>query len=95
MPGVQSEPDLCMCPECTELLPLSSPSPDHYSSFKWKQRESTVTLGIGDYADVEVPAHLCQYQHLDLSQLEENVYHTLHGNHETPAREKTESQRSD
>ncbi|XP_067355349.1 uncharacterized protein [Channa argus] len=77
--GIQPE-DCCTCPECDGLGALSTaPPPNEVCSvFKLKQRESTVTLGISEYVDVDLPGH--QYQHLDLDQLEENVYHSLQGN---------------
>lgn len=79
MPGVGTEPEPCCsstAPDCTAL----PPPPDLCSHFTSKQRESAVTLGIGEYVDVDVPGHICQYQHLDLSRLEEHVYHSLQGN---------------
>lgn len=81
-PGVQTEPELyCNCPDCTELPALSLTPPDLCSNFKSQQRESTASLGIGVYVDVDVPESICQYQHLNANGLEENVYHGLHGNH--------------
>lgn len=81
MPGVQNEPELCCtCPDCVELSALSSPPPDLCSNFKSKQRESTVSLGIDEYVDVDAPGHICQYQCLDVNQMEDKVYHSLHGN---------------
>lgn len=83
MPGVRTEPELrrsFSAPDCTDLSALPPPPPDlcfHYTS---KHRESTVTLDLNEYVDVDVPKHNCQYQHLDLSCLEEHVYHNLHGN---------------
>ncbi|XP_026159786.1 uncharacterized protein LOC113128573 [Mastacembelus armatus] len=82
-PGVLREPDSCCscsAPDSTDLSALPSPPPDFCSHFTSKCRESTVTLGIGEYVDVDVPGHNCQYQQLDTSQLEEHVYHSLHGN---------------
>ncbi|XP_035516442.1 uncharacterized protein LOC118327257 [Morone saxatilis] len=82
MPGVRPEPELCCSCSCSDsaLSALAPPPPDLCSHFTSKQRESTVTLGQGDYVDVDVPAHICHYQHLDLSSLEEHVYHCLNGN---------------
>ena len=83
MPGVRTEPELRCSgpdPDCTYLSDLPPPPPDLCSHFTSKQRDSTVTLGVGEYVDVDVPKHVCQYQHLDLSQLEEHLYHSLHGN---------------
>ncbi|XP_026159784.1 CMRF35-like molecule 1 [Mastacembelus armatus] len=82
-PGVLREPDSCCscsAPDSTDLSALPSPPPDFCSHFTSKCRESTVTLGIGEYVDVDVPGHNCQYQQLDTSRLEEHVYHSLHGN---------------
>ncbi|GLD60847.1 CMRF35-like molecule 8 [Lates japonicus] len=79
MPGVGTEPEPCCtssAPDCTAL----PPPPDLCSHFTSKQRESAVTLGLSEYVDVDVPGHICQYQHLDLSRLEEHVYHSLQGN---------------
>lgn len=77
MPGVRTEPEL-LCgsstPDCADPSALPSPPPDLCSHFTSKHRESTVTLG--EYVDVDVPK---QYQHLDLSRLEEHVYHSLNG----------------
>ncbi|KAA8595095.1 uncharacterized protein LOC116704624 isoform X2 [Etheostoma spectabile] len=69
-------------PDCADISALPAPPPDLCSHFTSKHRESTVTLGLGEYVDVDGPKHICQYQHLDLSQLEEHVYHSLHGNHD-------------
>ena len=80
-PGVRTEPELhcgCSAPDCADLS-ASSP-PDLCSHFTTKQRESTVSLGLGEYADVDVSGYICQYQQLDLSRLEEHVYDSLHGN---------------
>lgn len=82
MPGVRTEPELCCscsAPDCAGVSALLPPPPDLCSHFTSKHRESTVTLGH-EYVDVDVPGHICQYQHLDLSRLEEHVYHSLHGN---------------
>nr|XP_020443138.1 uncharacterized protein LOC109952414 isoform X2 [Monopterus albus] len=82
-PGVVTEPELCCScsgPDCDDLSVISSTQPDLCSHFTSKYRESTVTFGIGEYVDVDVPGHACQYQHLDLSQVEEHVYHSLPGN---------------
>ncbi|XP_049901451.1 uncharacterized protein LOC126390964 isoform X1 [Epinephelus moara] len=85
MPGVRTEPELrCSCSsvDCADLSALPPPPPDLWSHFPPKNRESTVTLGLGEYVDVDVPKQICQYQHLDLSQFEEHVYHSLHGNND-------------
>ncbi|XP_054461140.1 uncharacterized protein LOC129096390 isoform X2 [Anoplopoma fimbria] len=83
MPGVRIEPELrssSSAPDCADLSALSlPPPPDLCSHFTSKHRESTVTLGLGEYVDVDVPKHINQYQHLDLGQLEEHVYHSLNG----------------
>ncbi|TDH15960.1 hypothetical protein EPR50_G00014550 [Perca flavescens] len=85
MPGVRTEPELhCSfsAPDCADISALPVPPPDLCSHFTSKHRESTVTLGLGEYVDVDGPKHVCQYQHLDLSRLEEHVYHSLHGNYD-------------
>ncbi|XP_031720739.1 uncharacterized protein LOC116393002 isoform X2 [Anarrhichthys ocellatus] len=77
MPGVRTEPELSCSsptPDCADPSALPSPPPDLCSHFTSKHRESTVTLD--EYVDVDVPK---QYQHLDLSRLEEHVYHSLNG----------------
>lgn len=82
-PGLRTEPELrcgCSAPDCADLSGLSPPPPDLCSHFTVKQRESTVTLSLGEYVDVDAPGHICHYQHLDVSQLEEHVYHSLQGN---------------
>ncbi|KAI3352923.1 hypothetical protein L3Q82_019504 [Scortum barcoo] len=83
MPGVRNEPELCSScssPDYCDVSALPPPPPDLCSHFTSKQRESTVSLGHGEYVDVDAPGYICQYQHLNLSQLEEHVYHSLHGN---------------
>ncbi|XP_044046850.1 uncharacterized protein LOC122873770 isoform X4 [Siniperca chuatsi] len=83
MPGVITEPEhrcSCSSPDCPDLSALPPPPPDLCPHFTSKHRESTVTLGLGEYVDVDVPGHICQYQHLDLSRLEEHIYHSLQGN---------------
>ncbi|XP_042341695.1 uncharacterized protein LOC121942531 isoform X2 [Plectropomus leopardus] len=83
MPGVAAEPGLrCSCStlDCTDLSALPPPPPDLCSHFTPKQRESSVTLCLGEYVDVDAPKHTCPYQHLDLSRFEEHVYYSLHGN---------------
>ncbi|XP_029286379.1 uncharacterized protein LOC115007581 [Cottoperca gobio] len=83
MPGVRTEPELrCSfsAPDCKDLSALPPLPPDLCSHFTSKYRESTVTLGLGEYVDVDVPKHICQYQDLDLSRLEDHVYHSLQGN---------------
>ncbi|XP_042080483.1 uncharacterized protein LOC102290326 isoform X1 [Haplochromis burtoni] len=81
MPGLKAEPQCCCscsAPNCSDpsSLPLPPP-PDLCSSFP-KHRESALSFGVGEYVDVDVLGNICQYQHLDLSQLEEHVYHSLH-----------------
>ncbi|XP_034410642.1 uncharacterized protein LOC117745960 isoform X2 [Cyclopterus lumpus] len=81
MPGVRTEAELCcssLAPDCADLSALPPP-PDSCSHFTSKHRESTVTLGLNGNEEVDVPKHIGQYQHLDLSQLEEHVYHSLKG----------------
>lgn len=81
MPDVRTEPEsCCRCPDCADLSASSPPPPDLCSHFTAKHRESTVTLSLGEYVDVDVPGYICQYQHLDLSRIDEHVYHSLHGN---------------
>ncbi|KAL6110366.1 cd300lg [Pungitius sinensis] len=82
MPGVTTEPELSCSssvPDCDDLLalPPPPPPPDCCSHLPLKHRESTVSLGLGEYVDVS--KHIDLYQHLDLSQLEEHVYHSLNG----------------
>ncbi|XP_034752258.1 uncharacterized protein LOC117959303 isoform X2 [Etheostoma cragini] len=83
MPVVTTEPELCCnfsAPDCADISALPAPPPDLCSHFTSNHRDSTVTLGLGEYVDVDGPKHICQYQHLDPSRLEEHVYHSLHGN---------------
>ncbi|XP_008286743.1 uncharacterized protein LOC103362224 [Stegastes partitus] len=85
MPGVRAEPELrcsCSAPDCPDLSALPRPPSDFYPHLTSKPRDSSSTLGLGDYVDVDVPGHVCQYQHLDLSRLEEHVYHCLNGNND-------------
>lgn len=81
MPGVGTETVLRCTSFARDSVDLSPalPPPDLCSHFTSKHRESAVTLGLGEYVDVDAPGHICQYQHLDLSQLEEHVYHSLNG----------------
>nr|XP_040043498.1 CMRF35-like molecule 9 isoform X1 [Gasterosteus aculeatus aculeatus] len=84
MPGVTTEPELSCSssvPDCDDLLVLPAaapppPPPDCCSHFTSKHRESTESLGLGDYVG---PKPIDPYQHLDLSELEEHVYHSLNG----------------
>ncbi|XP_035804971.2 transmembrane domain-containing protein TMIGD3-like [Amphiprion ocellaris] len=83
MPGVRTEPEFrcsCSAPDPPDLSALPQPPSDFCPHLMSKHRESDITLDLGDYVDVDVPGHMCQYQHLDLSRLEEHVYHCLHGN---------------
>ncbi|KAM7418842.1 hypothetical protein PAMA_016120 [Pampus argenteus] len=83
MLGVRSEPELhssCLTPDCTDLSASSPPPTDLCSLFTTKHQESTVTVGLGEYVDVDVPGYICQYQRLDLSQSEEHVYQSLYEN---------------
>ncbi|KAK5866257.1 hypothetical protein PBY51_020463 [Eleginops maclovinus] len=80
-PGVITDPEVRFSPaDCDDISALPPPSPDLCSHFTSKNRESTVTLGLSEYVDVDVPKHICQYQGLDLSRLEDHVYYSLHGN---------------
>ncbi|XP_069570689.1 CMRF35-like molecule 1 [Brachyistius frenatus] len=80
MAGVGPEPELGCgysdpnCPDCSAL----PPPPEDFSRCTSKHRVSTVSVGVGDYVDVAEPGHTCHYQRLDVSQLEEHVYHNLH-----------------
>lgn len=84
MPGPKAEPQCCCSCSAPNFgdplsLPLpSAPPPDLCSSFLPKHRESALSFGVGEYVDVDVLGNICQYQHLDLSQLEEHVYQSLH-----------------
>uniref|UniRef100_UPI0037E7A2C4 polymeric immunoglobulin receptor-like n=1 Tax=Semicossyphus pulcher TaxID=241346 RepID=UPI0037E7A2C4 len=80
-PGVSTEPEpYCTCSDCADLSSFPPQPPDLCAHFTSKQRESTVTLGPGEYVDVDVSGHICQYQHLDLTRLEDHVYHCINGN---------------
>ncbi|KAM8878999.1 uncharacterized protein AB9W97_014580 isoform 2-T2 [Spinachia spinachia] len=59
--------------------PPPPPPPDRCSHFTAKHRESTVSIGLGDYVDADVPKDIDPYQHLELSQLEAHVYDRLSG----------------
>ncbi|XP_034044531.1 uncharacterized protein LOC117526581 [Thalassophryne amazonica] len=76
MPGVRNEPELCSHPSA---LP---PPPDLCSHVTSKYQESTVSVGHYESVDLDEAAHICHYQHLDLSLLEEHIYHSLHTNSE-------------
>ncbi|XP_034542932.1 CMRF35-like molecule 5 [Notolabrus celidotus] len=91
MPGNPTEPQLsCSCsdPDCPGLPPLPPPPPDLCSHFTSKH--SAVTPGLCDYEDVDISGRICRYQHLDLTQLEEHVYHCLNGNGDGPGGVKEE-----
>ncbi|KAM8772567.1 uncharacterized protein AB9X84_010487 isoform 1-T1 [Acanthopagrus schlegelii] len=82
MPSVRTDQELCCscsAPDCPYLLDPLPPPPDLCSHLISKNRESAISLGLSDYVDVDVSGHLCQYQHLDPSQIEDHVYHSLHG----------------
>ncbi|XP_034453626.1 uncharacterized protein LOC117769088 isoform X5 [Hippoglossus hippoglossus] len=84
-PGEGTEPEpRCTCSpsDCAAPSAPPPPPPDLCPHFTSKHRESTVTLG--EYAEVDVRGHVCQYQHLDLSQLEDHVYHRLCGPKDGP-----------
>ncbi|XP_041790375.1 CMRF35-like molecule 8 isoform X2 [Chelmon rostratus] len=82
-PGVRTEPELrcsCSCSDCADLSSLPAPPPDPWSHYTSKHWVSEDTPAHGEYVDVDVPRHICQYQHLDFSRLEEHIYHSLNGN---------------
>ncbi|XP_034453721.1 CMRF35-like molecule 2 isoform X1 [Hippoglossus hippoglossus] len=84
-PGEGTEPEpRCTCSPSDCAAPSAPPPPprDLCPHFTSKHRESAVTLG--EYAEVDVRGHVCQYQHLDLSQLEDHVYHRLCGPKDGP-----------
>ncbi|XP_075320636.1 uncharacterized protein LOC142379375 [Odontesthes bonariensis] len=79
MPGVKTEPEFCCtcsAPDCPDLSALPRPPSDLRPNFTSKYRESAISFGFGEYVDVDVTG-MSQYQHLDLSQLDENIYHSL------------------
>lgn len=81
IPGGITDPDPCCSdPDNTELSDLPPPPPDPCFCLESKHPDSAITFSNNDYADVDVPGHICQYHQLDLSQLEEHVYHSLHEN---------------
>lgn len=80
-PGVGTEPEhrcTCLASDCAG--PSGPPPPDLCSHVTPKHRDSAFSLNMGEYADVDAPGHICQYQHLDRSRLEDHVYHRLHAN---------------
>ncbi|XP_072240567.1 uncharacterized protein [Leuresthes tenuis] len=80
MPGVKTEPEFCCkcsANDCPESSALPRPPSDLRHSFTSKYRESAISLSFGEYVDVDVTCRMSQYQHLDLSQLDENIYHSL------------------
>lgn len=78
-PGVRMDPDIrCSCPDCAELSDFPPPPSDLCSSPESKQRDSIISQGLSEYVEVDTPRRICQYQNLDLSQVEEHVYHGLH-----------------
>lgn len=82
-PGVRTEPEFhcsCSVPNYNDLPALPPPPADSCRRFTSNHRDSEISLSLSDYADVDVPGHICPYQHLDLSQLEEHVYYSLQGN---------------
>ncbi|XP_015245492.1 PREDICTED: uncharacterized protein LOC107094427 isoform X1 [Cyprinodon variegatus] len=81
-PAVRAAPvPRCRCshPECIDLATLPQPPSDVCPCFTEEHRKSAISCNVGEYVDVDVPGHLCPYQHLEQSQLEEHVYHSLHG----------------
>ncbi|XP_062244123.1 uncharacterized protein LOC133953945 [Platichthys flesus] len=84
-PGEGTEPEprcTCSSSACAALSAPPLPPPDLCPHSTSKNRESTVSLGV--YAEVDVRGHVSQYQHLDLSQLEDHVYHALCGPKDGP-----------
>ncbi|XP_014885453.1 uncharacterized protein LOC106945948 isoform X2 [Poecilia latipinna] len=77
--GAAPEPCGCSHPDCIDLSTLPRPPSDLYSCFTEENRESTISCSLGEYVDVDIPGHICQYQILDRSRLENHVYHSLHG----------------
>nr|XP_046263303.1 uncharacterized protein LOC124068848 isoform X2 [Scatophagus argus] len=80
MPGVGTEHELhygCSDPDCADLSGSPPPLPDAYSHFTSNHQDAP---GLSEYVDVDVPGHICHYQHLDLSCSEEHIYHRLHVN---------------
>jgi len=78
-PGVRPEPDRrcsSLASDCADLSALPPP-PDSSSHFTSKHQVSTVTFGLNEYDEVDAPKHNGQYQDLELSQLEDHVYHSL------------------
>ncbi|XP_047432611.1 uncharacterized protein LOC125000894 isoform X2 [Mugil cephalus] len=81
-PGVTTQPEFhCSCSvlNYNDLPALPLPPADSCRRSTSNQRDSEVSLGLNDYADVDVPGPICPYQHLDHSQLEEHVYYSLQG----------------
>ncbi|XP_061568781.1 uncharacterized protein LOC133422445 [Cololabis saira] len=77
----RNETDLCsICtdPNCPYIsaLPMPPADPDVIS----KHRQSILSLGFSDYADIDVPSRISQYQHLNISEQEDHVYASLHEN---------------
>ncbi|XP_027873538.1 uncharacterized protein LOC114144662 [Xiphophorus couchianus] len=81
MPSAAAAPEPCGCshPDCIDLSALPRPPSDLYSCFTEEHRESTISCSLGEYVDVDVLGHICQYQLLDRGRLENHVYHSLHG----------------
>ncbi|KAM9769441.1 uncharacterized protein ACNS7B_001793 [Menidia menidia] len=83
VPGVKSQTEVCCrCLEsdCRDLSVSPPAQTDLRPPFESKYRESAISLGLGDYVDVDTRGRRSLYQHLELSQLEDHIYHGLYGN---------------
>lgn len=80
MPAMRIDPDFRIsCPDCAERSDFPPPPSDLCSSPESKQRDSIISQGLSEYVEVDAPRRTCPYQNLDISQVEEHVYHSLHG----------------
>ncbi|XP_060922509.1 CMRF35-like molecule 8 [Limanda limanda] len=81
--GTEPEPRCtCSSSDCAALSAPPLPPPERCPHFTSEHRESAVSLD--EYAEVDVRGRVCRYQDLDLSQLEDHVYHTLCGHKDGP-----------
>lgn len=53
------------------------PSPELYVPINPDHRMSAVSVGVYEYVAVDVPGQTCLYQQLDISLLEEHIYHNF------------------